>query len=128
MTRKSVKKLAELPAAIDDLERDLKAYASYAGNELSEHVKVVLLIHVFPDSEAKLLKHRFQICQKFFDKIRSDILGYCTRFPRGSRRRQFGDQPVRPNGPLGSRLGGMDGSHAPPGRGTGPGSRRFRGR
>ena len=50
--------MAELPAAMDLLERDLK-FAEHRGNITPEHVKIALLVSLFPEGDSKELKFRY---------------------------------------------------------------------
>ena len=78
MTRKPVKSLAELPAALDLMERDLKHYETAAGHAYPEEFKPLLLIQLLPESEARELKMKFKFGQSDYRKMRDDILAFAN--------------------------------------------------
>ena len=51
-TRKACKNMAELPAAIDALDRELKRDEEMSGHRLPEHTKIALLTRLFPEKDA----------------------------------------------------------------------------
>ena len=56
---------------MDLLERDLK-FAENHGNITPKHVKIALLVSLFPEGDSKELKYRYG--QQSYDKMRSEIL------------------------------------------------------
>jgi hypothetical protein len=66
--------MAELPAAIDALDRELKRDEEMSGHRLPEHTKIALLTTLFPEKDAPELKHRWIHNQKEFQRARADIL------------------------------------------------------
>ena len=78
MTRKPVKSMAELPAALDLMERDLKHYETAAGHPYPEEFKPLLLVQLLPESEARELKMKFKFGQSDYRKMRDDTLAFAN--------------------------------------------------
>ena len=51
--------MAELPAAIDALDKELKRDEEVSGHPLPDHTKIALLVRLFPEKDEKELKHRW---------------------------------------------------------------------
>ena len=60
------------------MERDLKHYDSMGSHGFPEHIKILLLIQLFPDAEAKAMKMKFTLGEKVFANIRDSVLTYAT--------------------------------------------------
>ena len=73
-TRKACKNMAELPAAIDWLDKELKRDEESTGHRQPDHTKIALLVRLFPEKEEKELKLRWIRNQKDFQRARADIL------------------------------------------------------
>ena len=73
-SKKACKNMAELPAAIDALDKELKRDEEVSGHRLPDHTKIALLVRLFPEKDEKELKHRWIHNQKDFQRARTDIL------------------------------------------------------
>ena len=73
-TRKACKNMADLPAAIDWLDKELKRDEELTGHRQPDHTKIALLVRLFPEKDEKELKHRWVRNQKDFQRVRADIL------------------------------------------------------
>ena len=73
--KKAIKNIAELPAAIDALDRELKRDEEMSGHKLPDHMKIAVLVRLLPEKDDRELKHRWVHNQKSFEKVRADILG-----------------------------------------------------
>ena len=73
-TKKACRNMAELPAAIDALDKELKRDEEMSGHRLPDHTKIALLTRLFPEKDAPELKHRWIHNQKDFQRARTDIL------------------------------------------------------
>ena len=78
MTRKPVKSMAELPAALDLMERDLRHYETAAGHPYPEEFKRLLLMQFLPEAEAREFKMKFKFGQSDYRKMRDDILAFAN--------------------------------------------------
>ena len=54
--KKAVKNIAELPAAIDGLDRELKRDEEMSGHKLPDHMKIALLVRLLPGKNERELK------------------------------------------------------------------------
>ena len=66
--------MAELPAAIDALDKELKRDEEVSGHRLPDHTKIALLVRLFPEKDEKELKHPWIHNQQDFQRARTDIL------------------------------------------------------
>ena len=73
-SKKACRSLAELPAAIDVLDKELRADEEESGHKMPDHTKLALLVRLFPEKDEKDMKHRWVHGQKDFNKVRADIL------------------------------------------------------
>ena len=73
-SKKACKSLSELPAAIDLLDKELRADEEESGHKMPDHTKLALLVRLFPEKDEKDMKHRWVHGQKNFEKVRADIL------------------------------------------------------
>ena len=73
--KKAVKNIAELPAAIDALDRELKRDEEMSGHKLPDHMKIALLVRLVAEKDERELKHPLVHNQKSFEQVRADILG-----------------------------------------------------
>ena len=73
-SKKACKSLSELPAAIDFLDKEIRADEEASGHKLPDHTKLALLVRLFPEKDEKDMKHRWVHGQKNFEKVRADIL------------------------------------------------------
>ena len=73
-TRKACKTMADLPAAIDWFDKELKRDEELTGFRQPDHTKIALLVRLFPEKDERELKHRWIRNQKDFQRVRADIL------------------------------------------------------
>ena len=73
-TKKACKNMAELPAAIDALDKEFKRDEECSRHGPPDHTKIALLVRLFQEKDEKELKHRWIHNQNDFQRARSDIL------------------------------------------------------
>ena len=102
MNRKQCATLGELPAAVDQLEKDIRSYEARSPNRFREEFKMPLLIQLVPKAYEKDIEMKFQMGQRDYSKLASDL----TTFSNDARiREQRGQQDMdvdllqRENGP-----------------------------
>ena len=78
MTRKPRKTLSDLPAAIDQLDRDLAYHDANAGYILPDGFRILLLIQLFPEDAARDLKIRYVSTAKDFYTTKDEILNFAN--------------------------------------------------
>ena len=78
MTRKPSKTLSDLPAAIDQLDRDLAYHDANAGYILPAGFRILLLIQLFPEDAARDLKIHYVSTVKDFYTTKDEILNFAN--------------------------------------------------
>ena len=76
LQRKARKHISELPAAIDQLERDLAHHDATASYTRPEQYKIILLVQLFPEAQAQYLKITFVAGHTKFQKVRDAVLSF----------------------------------------------------
>ena len=76
MTRKPRKTLSDLPAAIDQLDRDLAYHDANARYILLDGFRILLLIQLFPEDAPRDLKIRYVSTAKDFYTTKDEILNF----------------------------------------------------
>ena len=76
LTRKPCKHFNELPTAIDQLERDLAYHDATAGYTWPEQHKILLLVQLFPATQAQYFKISFMAGQTNFQKVLDTVLNF----------------------------------------------------
>ena len=78
LQRKPCKSLSDLPAAIDQLERDLAHHDATSGYKWPEQHKILLLVQMFPEVVAQYLKISFVADQSDYQKVRDAVLRHAN--------------------------------------------------
>ena len=76
MTRKQCGSISELPAAIDQLEKDIRGYESRSPNSFPQEWKTPLLIQLVPKSHKREVEIKFQMGQRDYAKMAADLMGF----------------------------------------------------
>ena len=66
--RKQCKDLAEVPAASDMLERDIRHFESNSGTKFPEEWKIPLLLEMIPDAHKNELEMSFAMGERDYNK------------------------------------------------------------
>ena len=74
MSRKACRSIADLPAAIDRMERDLRHYDAMSGHHYLEELKILPLIQLFPESDARHLRMKFGSVN--YQQYRDEVLAF----------------------------------------------------
>ena len=86
LSRKQCKTLAEVPAAVDMLERDFANYEARSPHAFPTEWKIPLLLQLLPDKAREELEFKFSMGEKDYGKMVANIVGY-TNDHRVSRQR-----------------------------------------
>ena len=84
MQRKQCSNISELPAAVDQLEKDLRGYDARSSSPFPENLKMPLLIQMIPKAYKHEIEMKFQMGQRDYAKLAADI----TRFSNDARVRE----------------------------------------
>ena len=74
MSRQACRSIADLPAAIDRMERDLCHYDAMSGHHYPEELKILLLIQLFPERDARHLRMKFGSVN--YQQYRDEVLAF----------------------------------------------------
>ena len=74
MSRKACRSIADLPAAIDRMERDLRHYDAMSGHHYPEELKILLLIQLFPERDARHPRKKFGSVN--YQQYRHEVLAF----------------------------------------------------
>ena len=84
--RKQCANLNELPAAVDQMEKDIRNYEARSANKFPEEWKMPLLIQLVPKAYKKEIEMKFQLGQRDYAKLAAEL----TAFSNDARvREQF---------------------------------------
>ena len=73
-SRKACKSMADLPAAIDLLDKEIRKDEETNSHRIPSSTKIALLVQMFPEAHSKELKFRHVHGQSDFEKVRTSIL------------------------------------------------------
>ena len=76
MRRTQVKTIAELPAAADKLEKDIREFEKRAPEKFPEYLKMPLLAQLLPDKVREEVERKFGLGEKDYQKVMDEIVNY----------------------------------------------------
>ena len=101
LSRKQCATLADLPAAIDKLERDLRNYEANTNLTFPSEWKIPLLLQLMPASHQKELQMKYTLGERDFAKMVANVTGFATeaRILEGRGRKDMDLDNLQPQDP-----------------------------